>query len=418
MDTSSELTISPGPVSGTMRWYGGAQSPRRQDFVYMNLTFSDEHEQLRASVRAFLRHHHTFEAHRAALKTGKYAADGLWRAMAQQLGLIGLSLPEHAGGLDLDAVHTMIVMEELGRALVPVPFLETTVVCGALLARAGGAKANELLPRIVAGDFVLCFAAAEVQTRIDWTEIETRALADAEGWQLDGHKVVVIAAPWASHLLVTARTSGRPGDRAGLSLFMVERSHAGLVIDEYPTVDGRVAADISFASVRLTHDALIGEEGDAIESLEQVADDAVVAVCAEAIGVLERMLEETLAYAKQRRQFGQPLTHFQVLQHRMVDMYMSLEQARSAVLLACLKLNAPAHERALAVSAAKVVVNDACRFVGQGAIQIHGGMGMTDELAVGHLFKRATVIEREWGSSDAHVTRHAQLSRQYERRGL
>lgn len=371
----------------------------------MNLTFSDEHEQLRTSVRVFLRDN-AFEAKPAELESGMTATAGLWRAMAQQIGLLGLSLPERVGGLDLDAISTMIAMEELGRALVPVPFLESVVICGALLARTGGANADALLARIASGDSIVCFAAAEPQTRIDWAAIEMRAQRTAHGWRLDGKKVVVIAAPSASHIIVAARTSGHPGERAGLSLFVVETSRAGIETEAYPTVDGRWAADVSFNDVWLPADALLYE--DAIESLDRIADDAVAAVGAEAIGVLGRMLEETIEYSKQRRQFGQPLARFQVLQHRMVDMYMALEQARSAVLGAFLKQSGTAQERALAASAAKVMVNEACRIVGQGAVQIHGGMGLTDELAISHLFKRATVIETEWGSSDAHLMRYSQ----------
>lgn len=377
----------------------------------MNLTYSDEHDQLRASVRSFLRNRYPFEAHRTELASGVTSAIDLWRGLAGEIGLLGLSLPERAGGLDLDALSTMVVMEELGRGLVPVPFLETVVICGALLARAGGASADALLERIVTGDSIVCFAAAESEMRANWTGIVTRARRDADGWLLDGTKAVVIAAPWASHIIVAARTSGHPGERSGLSLFVTETSRRGITLHEYPTVDARRAADITFDAVRLPHDALLGDEGCAIESLERIADDAAAAVGAEAIGVLERMLEETLEYSKQRKQFGQPLSRFQVLQHRMVDMYMALEQARSAVLLAHLKLDSPARQRALAASSAKVTVNDACRILGQGAVQIHGGMGMTDELAIGHLFKRATIIEHEWGTSDAHVMRHAQLCR-------
>jgi alkylation response protein AidB-like acyl-CoA dehydrogenase len=217
----------------------------------------------------------------------------------------------------------------------------------------------------------------------------------------------VTAAPWASHLLVAARTSRRPGEHKGLSLFLVSCAAPGVRMRSYPTIDGRRAADVTFDGVRLQADALIGAEGEAGETIERGIDEAIAATSAEAVGLLSKLHDDTLEYAKQRRQFGQAIGRFQVLQHRLVDMCMEIELARSAAYLATLRLCAPAQERARAASAAKVTINKACRMVGQSAIQIHGGMGMTDELAVSHAFRRATAIELELGTTDVHLARYA-----------
>jgi alkylation response protein AidB-like acyl-CoA dehydrogenase len=252
---------------------------------------------------------------------------------------------------------------------------------------------------------------AEPLSRYNFASVRTQAVRQGDGWLLSGAKAVAMGAPWASHLLVTARTSGTGAEREGVSLFLVDRHRRGVTVSAYPTVDGRRAGDVTFDAVELSADALIGVEGRALDLLDQVGDEAIAALCAEALGVMARLLEDTVAYTRQRRQFGQPIAGFQVLQHRMVDMYMQVEMARSATYLATMKLGAPAVERALAASTAKVTVANACRFVGQNAVQLHGGMGMTDELAVSHYFKRATMIESEFGTVDFHLARHATLSR-------
>jgi alkylation response protein AidB-like acyl-CoA dehydrogenase len=227
---------------------------------------------------------------------------------------------------------------------------------------------------------------------------------------LDGHKAVVIGAPWASHLIATARTGGSRREAAGVSVFLVDKSAPGVVTRDYPTVDGQRASEVFFENVQLGAGALIGAEGEGLPLVEQVVDEAIAATCAEATGVLRRLHEGTLDYTKQRKQFGAPISSFQVLQHRMVDMFIQLEQSVSMSYMAHIRLSEPAIERAKAVSAAKVQIGRACRFVGQNAIQLHGGMGMTDELAIGHYFKRATMIEGAFGSTDHHLARYERLS--------
>jgi alkylation response protein AidB-like acyl-CoA dehydrogenase len=375
--------------------------------VAIDFALSEEQEQLRDTVRAWLQDCYGFEQRRAAVQSPSSFGPGVWAAFANDLGILAMTFPESAGGAGLDAVATMVVMEEFGRALVLEPYLETVVLCGGLLARAGGKSAGEMLERIGAGREILAFAALEAAARYDITNIATTAHRDARGWRLDGTKAVVAAAPWASQLLVLARTAGSPGERQGLTLFLVPCSASGVSMQSYPTIDGRRAADVRFDGALAQ--ALIGAEGEAAEIVEHATDAAIAALSAEAVGLLSKLQEDTLEYATQRQQFGQPIGRFQVLQHRLVDMYMEIELARSAAYLATLRLSAPAAERTRAASAAKVTINKACRMVGQHAVQIHGGMGMTDELAVSHAFRRATAIELELGTTDYHLARYTQF---------
>lgn len=374
----------------------------------MDFTFSDEQLQLRASLQAYLAANNGFEARVAAARSEPGWRESLWRGFADDLGILGATLPALAGGSDGGPVDTMVIMEELGAALVAEPYLETVVIAGGLLAAAGGRNAE--LAAIVGGQARYAFAWAEPEGRYRRTPVTTRADADADGWRLTGYKSVVSAAPWATHLLVTART-GEGADGGGVSLFLVDPRAVGVTMTCYPTIDGRRAADIAFDQVHLSRDALVGEAGCALAIIDRIADVGMAAMGAEAIGVMRRLLRDTIDYTRDRRQFGQPIAGFQVLQHRMVDMFMQIELATSAVYLATLSLDGDPVTRAKAASAAKVVVGNACRFVGQNAVQLHGGMGMTDALPVGHYFKRATVIESEFGSTDYHLARFSDLSR-------
>lgn len=363
----------------------------------MDFSFSDEQRQLRDSVRSYLRDHYPFARRRAAsLSAAGYDA-ATWGDFAERLGILSLADTGNAP----DPVDVMVIMEELGEALVIEPFLETVVVGAALLRAAGGAAARTLLSGVVAGDVRLALAWAEPAARMAWMPRGTVARREGDGWRLDGAKSVVTGAPWATQLLVSAATAG------GTSLFVVAPDAPGVTLTAYPTIDGRRAADIVFDGAMLSGDALLGGEGGALPLLEAVGDAAIAAQSAEAVGVMRRMLRDTIDYTKQRQQFGQAISGFQALQHRMVDMFTQTEMASSAVYLATLKLGAPPAERAMAASVAKVIVGEACGFVGQNAVQLHGGMGMTDDLAVGHYFKRATVIEGEFGTVDHHVARFA-----------
>ena len=233
---------------------------------------------------------------------------------------------------------------------------------------------------------------------------------DGAGYVLNGHKGVVYAAPWASHLLVTARTGGGQRDRDGVSLFLIDANLPGIVRRDYPTVDGSRASEVYFENVAIPGDALLGGEGAGLPLIEQIVDEATIAVCAEATGVMQKLHEGTLEYTQQRKQFGVPIAKFQVLQHRMVDMFMEVEQARSMTIMGTLKLDLPPAERMAAVSATKSKVARGAKFVGQNAIQTHGGIGITQELAIGHYFKRATMIEGQFGSADYHLDRYERIT--------
>ena len=376
----------------------------------MDFSFTDEQSMLRDSVASYLADNYDFDTRKAAIASPDGWRPEVWRAFANELGILGASFSEDLGGLGGDATDVMVVMEEFGKALVVEPYLGTVVIGGGFLTHGKHSGAEDLVGKIISGDATFAFAWAEPQARYTVNDLKTTARRDGAGYTLNGAKAVVIGAPWASHLIVTARTGGAQRDTDGVSVFLVDKTAPGVAARDYPTVDGRRASEVTFDNVKLGADALIGPEGEALPLIRQVMDEAVAATCAEACGVLRRLHEGTLAYTKERKQFGAPIASFQVLQHRMVDMFIQLEQAISMTYMAHIKLGESADERAKGVSAAKVQIGRACRFVGQNAIQLHGGMGMTTEMAIGHYFKRATMIEAEFGSTDHHLKRYEDIS--------
>jgi alkylation response protein AidB-like acyl-CoA dehydrogenase len=376
----------------------------------MDFSFTEEQTLLRDSLSAFLADTYDFDKRRAAVASASGWRPEVWKALAEDLGILGATFPEDLGGLGGGATEVMVVMEEFGKALVVDPYLSTVVIGGGFLTRAGTDSAKALIGEIIAGEARLAFAASEPQGRYCLHDLSTSASKSGAGWTLNGAKAVVAGAPFADHLIVTARTGGARRDAGGVSVFLVDKGAKGVGARDYPTVDGGRASEITFENVALGPEALIGPEGEALALIETVVDEAVAAVCAEACGVLRKLHEGTLEYTRQRKQFGAPIASFQVLQHRMVDMFIQVEQAVSMTYMAHIKLSADAAERAKGVSAAKVQVGRACRFVGQNAIQLHGGMGMTDEMAIGHYFKRATIIEGLYGSVDHHLRRYETLS--------
>jgi alkylation response protein AidB-like acyl-CoA dehydrogenase len=376
----------------------------------MDFSFTEEQSALRDTLERYLEDNYSFDQRRLALKAKSGWRPEVWGALAHELGILGASFPEELGGLGGGAVENMIVMEEFGKALVVEPYLSTVVIGGGFMKHSGYAGAADVIAKIIAGEVTLAFAYAEPQARYSWRDLKATARKRGSGWVLDGYKTVVSGAPWASHLIVTARTSGGQRDAQGISLFLMEKSTKGAMTRDYPTMDGQRASEVTFKNVALSADALIGIEGQSLLLVEKVIDEAVAALCAEACGVLRKTYDSTVDYTKQRKQFGVPISSFQVLQHRMVDMFMQLEQAISMTYMATIKLTDSGEERAKAASAAKVQVAKACRFVGQNAIQLHGGMGMSDELAIGHYFKRATMIESAFGSVDHHLARYERLT--------
>lgn len=372
----------------------------------MDFNFSEEQTMLRDSIAKFIATEYEFEKRRAAIKS----ADGWkknWSALAD-LGLTAAPLPEEFGGLGGGPVDVLVIMEEFGRGLVVEPYLQTVVLGGGFLKHAGSAaQKQEHLNAIASGERVIGFAYAEPQGRYNLADLTTTAKKSGAGYTLNGHKAVVIGAPQADHLIVTARVAGGQRDAKGVAVFIVPKNAKGVTLREYQTIDAFKAADVYFENVALGAEHLIGGD-DSLGLVEQVVDEGIAAVCAEACGGMREMHAQTLEYAKGRKQFGVPISSFQVLQHRMVDMFTALEQSVSMTYMVTLKLDTD--ERAKSASAAKVQIGKAVRFVGQSAIQIHGGMGMTDEMKVGHYFKRGTIIESQFGSVDHHLKRYTGIS--------
>lgn len=383
----------------------------------MDFTFTDEQQMLRAAVAGFLAARYDLEKSRGAVKTGAGRQPEIWRGLAE-LDVLGVTLPERFGGMDGGPVESMILAEELGRALVVEPYVDTVVIGAGLLRRSGGERAERVLAEVPGGAVRIAFAALEPTSGETRHDVSVTARRDGDDWVLDGTKIVVTSVPLATHVIVSARTSGERRDTDGISLFSVEfdpsAPPAGVEVHGYRTIDDRVGADLIFSGFRVPADALLGAEGKAWPVIEAVVDEGIAAIASEAVGLMRKVLDDTVEYTKQRQQFGVPIGSFQVLQHRMADMYIELEQSIAAAYLAAYAVHAdpvdPA-ERARSVSAAKVTIARAARFIGQNAVQLHGAMGMTEELAIGHYFKRLTAIEYEFGSGDDHLVRYVTLTK-------
>ncbi|WBY16693.1 acyl-CoA dehydrogenase [Erythrobacteraceae bacterium WH01K] len=376
----------------------------------MDFNFTEEQDMVRDGLSRLVREEYDWETRRGVVNSDSGWRPEIWARLAE-LGILGMPFSEEDGGFGGGAVDAMVVMEELGKGLVVEPFVPTVVCAGGFLKHAGtDAQKEEHIGGIVDGSRIFAFAYAEPQGRYDYADLQTTAKKDGDGYTLNGHKAVVIGAPWASHLVVTARTSGEQRDHDGVSVFIVDKSADGVTTRDYPTFDGRMASEVYFENVSVPADGLLGEEGKALPLIERVADEAIAASCAEACGAMKVAHAMTVDYSRQRKQFGVPIGSFQVLQHRMVDMYTEYEQSVSLTYLATMKLDAPEKERKLAVSAAKVRLGQAAKYIGEEAIQIHGGMGVTDELAIGGYFKRLTIFKSEFGSIDHHMKRHIALS--------
>ncbi len=376
----------------------------------MDFTFSTEQKLLQDSVERFVQEAYQFEIRRKLVASDDGFSRDIWAKFAD-LGWLGMPLPEAYGGLDGTPVETMIVMEAFGRGLVAEPYIPTVVLGAGLVLAAGSEQQKQaILPAVANGEMMLAFAFAEPQSRFNLADIETTAEPADGGWLLEGRKSVVIGAPSADKIVLSARTGGASRDADGVSLFLLDADAAGLARRDYGTVDGLRASDLTLDGVKVGADALLGEAGQALAAIEEVADRAIAALCAEAVGGMQVLLDTTNEYLKTRKQFGVPIGKFQVLQHRMVDMFIEVEQSRSMTYMVTLKLDEPADERKKAASGAKVQIGKGGKFVGAQAIQLHGGMGMTDELSVSHYYKRLLMIETLFGNTDHHLKRFASLT--------
>lgn len=360
------------------------------------------------STRRWLADRYSFEARRWIIASREGYSRELWQQLAD-LGLLSLNVPEEDGGLAGGPIATLVVSMALGEALVVEPYLSSAVLATRAIAALGSSQQrSQWLAPLAAGEIIAVLAHEERGRSQPHTPPDTWAsLSQAGTWRINGRKAAVYHAPIANALLVSARTGDSLGAEWGL--FAVPRDGAGVTLQCYTTVDGQRAADIEFDNVEVSADARIG--GDVSEQLPIVLDYGLAALCAEALGSLERLLAMTLEYTRARVQFGTPIARFQALQHRMADMLTHVEQARSMAYLAASRCDsADPMERAAALSSAKVIIGQAARFVGQQAVQLHGGMGVTDELAVSHYFKRLLAFEVRFGSTEAHLERYAALT--------
>ncbi len=368
----------------------------------MDFSLTQEQQQFADAIKRWVAKDYNFEQRKHIIQSEAGVSDTAWAALAE-LGAMALPIPEAQGGFDGSAIDMLIVMQELGRGIVIEPYFAT--VLGAEFLKQAGSHAA-ILEQVAGGEVKLAAALAEKQSRHDLFDIVTTATKNADGFVLNGVKTIVLHGAQADHLIVSARSSGNQRDTTGISLFIVDAKTAGLSRRDYRTIDGYRAADIHFDQVQVPASALLGAEAAGWELLDAASDYGVTLLCAEAVGVIEAITNATLDYLKTRQQFGVPIGKFQVLQHRMAEMFMEMEQARSMATLAAVKVSSSdVEERRRTVSAAKARVGQAARFVGQSAVQLHGGMGVTNELPAAHMFKRLTMIELSLGDTDHHLAR-------------
>jgi alkylation response protein AidB-like acyl-CoA dehydrogenase len=369
----------------------------------MDFELSQEQQLLADTFKRFAANDYTFEARTRIVASPAGWSEKVWASLAE-MGLLGLPFPAEHDGFGGSALDVMIVMETIGEALIVEPYLPTVGLGGQFVLRgASPAQQKRLLPAIAQGECRMAFAHTEPGARYDLGQVGLRARREGDGFVLDGDKRVVLHGAAADVLVVSARTAGQGTDRHGISLFLVDRTAPGVTVKEYRTIDELRAADVSLRGVAVPRDALVGLEGAGLPLIEEVVDYATALHCAEAVGGIRYANDTTLEYLKTRRQFGVPIGTFQALQHRMVDMVISYEQARSMAYLG-------AAERRRVVSAAKIKVADACRHVSQESVQLHGGMGMSDELKVSHTFRRLTMIAQTFGDAAHHLERFAASS--------
>ena len=374
----------------------------------MDFDLTEEQRLLRDSVERLLADHYGFDKRRSYLAQPEGWSRGLW-AQCAELGLLGLPFPEDYGGFGGGPIEVMLVMEAFGRVLALEPYLATVVLGGTAMRLAGGEEQKaSMLPQIAEGELILAFAHGERQSRYDLTDVLTTAKPKGSGWVLDGAKSVVLHGDSAQRLILSARNSGERDDPDGITLFLVNAASNGVARRAYPMRDGTRAAEISLSGVEVGEEDVLGEVGAGFPVIERVVEAGIAATAAEAVGAMETMQAMTLEYLKTRQQFGRPIGQNQALRHRATEMLMELERGRSMAMLAAMMVEEPdPAERAHNIAMAKVGVGQASKFVSQNAIQLHGGIGMTEEYAVGHYFRRCMVIEHTFGDTAHHLSRLA-----------
>jgi alkylation response protein AidB-like acyl-CoA dehydrogenase len=375
----------------------------------MDFTFNEVQSLIQDQVDQFVQKEYDWETRQSLSNSELGFGEDNWKKFAE-LGWLGISVSEDSGGFGGSAIESMLIMEAFGKGLVVEPFLETVIMAGGLIDDHGSdQQKSSFLEPAIAGEMHLALAYAEPQSRFNLSDVVTEAKADGDNFIINGYKSVVMNGPSADQIIVSARTSGTQLDENGISLFIIDANASGLDKTNYKTVDGRRASDLTFENVSVTKENLIGDQDKGFEILDSAIDKAILAISAEAVGAMEVLYKTTVEYTKTREQFGTAIGKFQVLQHRMVDMFMEYEQCKSLLYMATMKHEEKAEDSKKAISGLKYQVGKAGKFIGQQAVQLHGGMGVTDELNVGHYFKRLTTVGTIFGNTDYHLKKYSSL---------
>lgn len=373
----------------------------------MNFDLTEEQQLVVDSVRRFVADRYDLEKRNGYMKGKRGFSDANWQAMAE-LGWLGLAFGEAEGGFGGNQIDVMLVMEEFGKGMVVEPFLASVVLGGGAVKRGGSAALREtLLPGVIDGTRQLALAMSEEQSRFDLNDVLTSAVDGGDHWIVNGQKSMVQNGGSATQLIVSCRTSGGQLEEAGITLLLIDADAQGVTCQAFPTVDGLQAAEVTFKDVRVNKANTLGAIGEGLPLLQAVVNDGILAICAEAVGAMEVLYKDTIEYTQQRVQFDHPLSDFQVLQHRMVEMFMETEQCKSMLLRATMEVASAGAQANRMVHALKALVGKQAIFVGESAVQLHGGMGMTEELRVGHFFKRLLVIDAMFGNTDHHLYKFA-----------
>ena len=371
----------------------------------MDFELSNEQQLLKDSVSRLITENYDLKSRQNIIQSANGYSQEMWQQLAD-LGLLGLSFSSEHGGFDGGPVEQMIVMEAFGAGLVIEPYLSTVILGGnALKLSANGSSKSELLKKISTGDHLIAFAHSERHSRYQLSHVKTKAHVENNNWVLNGEKTTVIHAGVADTLIISARTKGTNDSTDGISLFLVPAKTNGVTLRSYPTIDGMRATDIQLSNVSLPENALLGKCDNSYLIIENIEQQGIAAVAAESVGAMQCVLDMTVEYLKTRTQFGRPIGDFQVLQHRAADMYVAVEEARSiAIYAAMMVMEVDIEKRRHAMSTTKAQIGLSCREVGQGGVQLHGGIGITEEYAIGHYFKRLSMIERQFGDFEHHMT--------------
>ena len=375
----------------------------------MDFTFNEEQSLIQDQVDQFVQKEYDWETRQSLSNSELGFGEDNWKKFAE-LGWLGISVSEDSGGFGGSAIESMLIMEAFGKGLVVEPFLETVIMAGGLIDDHGSdQQKSSFLEPAIAGEMHLALAYAEPQSRFNLSDVVTEAKVDGDNFIINGYKSVVMNGPSADQIIVSARTSGTQLDENGISLFIIDANASGLDKTNYKTVDGKRASDLTFENVSVSKENLIGDQDKGFEILDSAIDKAILAISAEAVGAMEVLYKTTVEYTKTREQFGTAIGKFQVLQHRMVDMFMEYEQCKSLLYMATMKYEEKAEDAKKAISGLKYQVGKAGKFIGQQAVQLHGGMGVTDELNVGHYFKRLTTVGTIFGNTDYHLKKYTSL---------